>query len=80
MLGEVLGEVTTRTGYNHIIEIFQARFEALRAAGNGMVGKLTIDHFKRWGPVTLACQLGVLGVKLVAVVDPVAFAQIKDRA
>jgi hypothetical protein len=75
--GEVLGEVTTRTGYAHIVQILQTRFAELRAGGK--LGSLTVEHFKRWGPVTLGPQLGVLGIKLVVLVDEAAFAQIKDR-
>jgi hypothetical protein len=75
--GAVLGEVTTRTGYDHIVQIMKTRFAELRAAGG--LGSLTVEHFKRWGPVTLGPQLGVLKIKLIVAVDEVAFAQIKDR-
>jgi hypothetical protein len=87
---EVLGEVTSRNGYAGLISIFRARFDELGITGEtadylgglaaGHTTKLlTRDHMRRFGPVTLAPILGVLGIKLTATVDEEALAQISAR-
>jgi hypothetical protein len=85
-----LGEVTTLNGYAGLIEVFRRRFDELGITGEtadhlggiaaGHTTKLlTRDHLKKFGPVTLGAILGVLGMKLVAVVDEEALAQISRR-
>ena len=86
----ILGEVTCRNGYDGLIAIFRARFDELGITGEtadylgglsaGHTTKLlTKEHMRRFGPVTLAPILGVLGMKLIAVVDEEALAQISAR-
>jgi hypothetical protein len=75
---QVLGEVSSG-GYVAIIQIFQARFEELRAAGDWRVRRLTSDTFRRFGPVTLAPILGVLGLKIIAVEDPEQMERMRPR-
>jgi hypothetical protein len=85
-----LGEVTTLNGYAGMIEIFRARFDELGITGEtcdylgglaaGHTTKLlTKEHMKRFGPVTLGAILGVLGIKLIAVVDEEQLQQISSR-
>ena len=90
MTERTLGEVTTLNGYAGMIAIFRARFDELGITGEtcdylgglaaGHTTKLlTRDHMKRFGPVTLGAILGVLGIKLVALVDEEALEQISKR-
>ncbi len=88
-----LGEVTTLTGYAGLIAIFRQRFDELGITGETsdhlcgfaaghttkLFTKVTREHMKRFGPVTLGPILGVLGIKLIAVVDEEALAQLAHR-
>jgi hypothetical protein len=70
-----LGEVTTLNGYDALIGIFQDRLAQI----GDRAGKLTADHMKKFGPLTLGPILGVLGIKLVAMVDQEQFEKISKR-
>jgi hypothetical protein len=75
----VLGIIDSSNGYEALIALLQERFRALRAADWSYTRRLDEDNFKRFGPVVLACQLGVLGLKLVAVVDEEQAAKMLPR-
>jgi hypothetical protein len=77
--GEILGVADQRTGYRAIVGILQRRFEELLAAGSMRTGRLTVETFHRFGPVTLGPMLGVLGLKLIAVVDDEALEALRGR-
>jgi hypothetical protein len=90
LLSRTLGEVTAAGGYNALIAIFRARFDEIGITGEtsdyigglaaGHTTKLlTANHLKKFGPVTLGPILGVLGMKLIAVVDEEVLAQIRNR-